>query len=415
MISYPFLRQAGPALGFGFLLAFGSSVGQTYFISLFAGEMRAELDLSHGDFGGLYTLATMASAGMLVWLGKFADRFDLVGLSILTLAILAGVALLMAGIQSALWLTIALFGLRLGGQGMLSHLAITAMGRWFTQQRGRALSVAMLGFPMGEALFPALVALLLGLLSWRQVWVGAALGLALFIMPMLLWLGRQVRQRGLDRPDPQLSQKEGKQTVSWSRQQVLRDGRFYGLLPGLLAPPFIITGVLFHQIHLVETKAWTLTEFTAFYPLYAGSATAVALGLGWLVDRYSASQILPFYLLPLGIGLSLLSISDELLVAGMFMALMGCTAGGATIVLGALWAELYGTVHLGAIRALAMALLVLATALAPGAMGWLIDLGISLDLQFRLLAVYTVVCSLGFGLLLPCLSRQRIPSGLVSR
>ena len=409
MISHRFLRQAGPALGFGFLLALGSSVGQTYFISLFAGEIRAELGLSHGDFGGLYTLATMASAGMLVWLGRFADRFDLVKLSVLTLAILAGVMLLMAGVESAPGLTMALLGLRLGGQGMLSHLAITAMGRWFTRQRGRALSVAMLGFPVGEAFFPALVALLLGLLTWRQVWIGAALGLALVIMPILLWLGRQVRQRRLDQPDTPLSHKDGKETVSWTLQQVLRDGRFYGLLPGLLAPPFIITGVLFHQAHLVAIKGWTLTGFSACYPFYAGSATVVVLGLGGLVDRYSALQILPFYLLPLGVGLVLLGSSDALPVAMVFMALMGCTAGGATLVLGALWAELYGTAHLGAIRALAMA-----TAIAPGAMGWLIDQGITLDLQFRLMAVYTLVCSLGFALLLPHLSKHRMPSELIS-
>lgn len=81
MISYRFLRQAGPALGFGCLMALASSVGQTYFISLFAGEMRIEMNLSHTEFGGLYSLATLASAGVLVWLGKFADKFDLVQLS----------------------------------------------------------------------------------------------------------------------------------------------------------------------------------------------------------------------------------------------------------------------------------------------------------------------------------------------
>ena len=98
----------------------------------------------------------------------------------------------------------------------------------------------------------------------------------------------------------------------------------------------------------------------------------------------------------------------------VFMALMGFTAGSATLVLGALWAELYGTAHLGAIRALAMALLVLATAIAPGAMGWLIDQGITLDLQFRLMAIYTLACSLGFALLLPYLSKHRMPSELIS-
>ena len=106
MRSDSFLRQAAPALGFGFLLAFGSSAGQTFFISLFAGHLQAELGLSHGDFGGLYGLATLASAGALLWLGGLADRFDLAKLGVLALAGSAGFAFLMAGAESALWLAL---------------------------------------------------------------------------------------------------------------------------------------------------------------------------------------------------------------------------------------------------------------------------------------------------------------------
>lgn len=229
-------------------------------------------------------------------------------------------------------------------------------------------------------------------------------------IPLIMWLGHKIRERGLDRPEPRLSAANGQCDASWTRAQVLRDVRFYGLLPGLLAPPFIITGVLFHQIHLLEVKAWTLSDFAACYPLYAGTATLVALGIGWLVDRYGALRLLPLYLLPLGLGLALLGTSDTILVAAVFMALMGATAGGATVVLGALWAEIYGTAHLGAIRALAVALLVLATAISPGAMGWLIDRGVSLDLQLQILSAYTIACTLGFTLLLPRLKRHRAPS-----
>jgi hypothetical protein len=45
----------------------------------------------------------------------------------------------------------------------------------------------------------------------------------------------------------------------------------------------------------------------------------------------------------------------------------------------AMWAEVYGTGHLGAIRALAAAMSVVASALAPASMGWLIDAGITIE------------------------------------
>ena len=63
-------------------------------------------------------------------------------LGILTLLGLAAASLAMAGVASALTLIGVLFGLRLFGQGMLTHVAMTAMARWFTQHRGRSLSIA---------------------------------------------------------------------------------------------------------------------------------------------------------------------------------------------------------------------------------------------------------------------------------
>ena len=38
-------------LGFGFLLAFVSSFGQTFYVALFGGEIRDAFNLSHGEFG----------------------------------------------------------------------------------------------------------------------------------------------------------------------------------------------------------------------------------------------------------------------------------------------------------------------------------------------------------------------------
>ncbi|MEO1205696.1 MAG: MFS transporter [Pseudomonadota bacterium] len=411
--TLPFLKHAGPALGFGFMLAFASSLGQTYFIALFGGQIRADLVLTHGTFGAIYTAATLTSGLALLWLGKLADRFDLPMLSIMTLLGLGGCAVLMAGTHSVTLLCLALFGLRLFGQGLLSHVMMTAMGRWFSAERGRALSVSTLGFPAGEALLPILVAVLLTVLTWRDIWLGAALGVVLLVVPAVYWLGQTVRARKLDQPQQSASTDDNAaEPQSWTRGQVLSDFRFYGLLPGILAPPFMITGVLFHQVHLVETKAWTLAMFAACYPLYALSASMVALGFGWLIDRYGTAALLPFYLLPLACGLAVAGFADGVYAAPVFMILMGATAGGATIILGALWAELYGTRHLGAIRSLSVALLVVSTAVAPGLMGWLIDFGIGLETQFVVMCAYLVAMSLVFAALLPVLATPKSPPSL---
>ena len=124
----------------GMLLSFFSSVGQTFFISLFAGQIRSEFHLSHGTFGFVYMLATLGSAVTLVWLGKVVDAVSIATASRYWITALAAAAVLMAFANSPLILLIALYLLRLLGQGMLSHTALVAMGRWFHAERGRAVS-----------------------------------------------------------------------------------------------------------------------------------------------------------------------------------------------------------------------------------------------------------------------------------
>jgi hypothetical protein len=64
-----FMRVEWRFLLFGLAMSFCSSLGQTFFISLFSAEIRGELGLSHGAFGTYYAIGTTASAISLLWLG----------------------------------------------------------------------------------------------------------------------------------------------------------------------------------------------------------------------------------------------------------------------------------------------------------------------------------------------------------
>jgi len=397
------------ALSFGFLLAFGSSVGQSYFIGLFGAELRTQLGLSHGAFGGIYAAATIASAIALLFVGKLADRLHPRNAALITTFWLTGAAALMAFVTHPVMLALALFALRLGGQGMMSHIALTTLGRWFQRERGRAVALATLGFPAAEAVLPPVVALGLVQFGFKAVWLFAAGILIALVSPALALLSTlAVRERDQAARQAENAGAASRQP-SWTQAQVLRDTRFYALCPGLLAPPFIVTGLLFHQAHLAEINGWSLPGFAALFPLFAGAALAAGLGVGALADRYGSRRIVPFFLAPLGAALLLFSLTDALPAAGLAMALTGVTAGGATVLFGTLWVELYGPAHLGAIRALTVSLMVLATALAPAAMGALIDLGLSLDLQFQGLSLYIVVCIAVLLRLRPRLTAQAPP------
>ena len=132
-------------LSAGFLLTFASACGQTWFISLSATAIKQEYGLSDGGWGGLYTLATLASAALMFWQGSVVDRVSPRLVAIATAGGFAAAAAGMAVGQSVWILGLSLFLLRFCGQGMFGHIAMTAIGRWFVAQRGRAVAIANLG------------------------------------------------------------------------------------------------------------------------------------------------------------------------------------------------------------------------------------------------------------------------------
>ena len=403
------LLAAIPELSIGVFLIFSSSIGQTFFISLFSGEIRNEFNLSHGMFGIFYSAATLVSAIVFFWLGKLTDQFNLTFLGLVTLGALSGFAFLLSSAETILILFLSLLGLRLFGQSMLSHIAITAMARWFSKKRGRALSIALLGHPIGEALLPSLIIYFLLQFTWRDIWLGVGIIIIIIIIPLVCWLGRHLKSQQFYRSNNSSLESKNILNVSWNRSQVLKDLRFYQIIPGLLASPFIVTGVFFHQIHLVETKSWSITLFAYSYPFFALSVIGVTFGTGWLVDRFSTVYLLRFFLLPLAFGLLLLASTDNTYVAPIFMILMGTSSGAATIIISSIWVELYGINYLGSIRAMCFSMVVLSTSISPALMGLLLDKGVTLDVQFIIFAIYIFICSINFGIITPNLLIARSP------
>ena len=409
MLSYKFLRENASWLLAGLLLAFGSNFGQTFFISLFGGEYRRELGLTDGEFGLLYTVATLGSALLLVNTGWIADRMPMRRLGAFVLVGLAGVCLLMSQVQNIWVFGLAIFGLRYAGQGMLSHVGVTAIARWFVASRGRALAVASWGHPIGEGLLPPTVAWLLTQMEWRSVWIVCAVFLLLGLAPLytLVLKGERV-PTGTETAGKVVTGIGGKH---WTRPEVLRHRVFWLLIPALMASPMIGTAGLFHQAHIAEIKGWTLLQFTSGFTTYAIVSVMFSLIFGMLLDRFSALSVLPLYLLPLATGMLVLSQFDGVWVPHVYLGMIGASAGAGGATMGAMWAELYGTKNLGSIRSLSMAAMVFSTALGPGLSGSLIDLGINFEAQAVPMALYVLAMAVWmFFLLRPIAGARAEPA-----
>ena len=388
-----FLRADGRWLGAGLAMTFASSAGQTFFIALFADPLRTATGLGHGGWGTLYAAATLTSALAIAVVGHVADRRPMAvpAVGVLGLAALGAVA--MSAVTSPWLLALAVFLLRFAGQGMASHVAMTAAARWFRATRGRALAVVSLGHPLGEAVLPGLVVAATAGLGWRATWLAVALGLAGVFAPLVARLGavERVPQRRPERSaEDEAAAATGLDGRHWARRDVLRHPVFWALLPGVLASPFMGTALLFQAAPLMAAKGWSLELYAAAFPAYAAASVAGGLASGLLVDRFGPVRLVPFVLLPLAAGLGLVAGATAAFAVVVFLALIGLTTGAVFTLVAALFAELYGTRHLGAVRGLVSSFTVFGTALAPGLTGLLLDAGVALETQFAVMAAVAV-------------------------
>ncbi|TDQ53284.1 MFS transporter [Actinorugispora endophytica] len=381
-------RAARGRLAGGFLLFLLSSFGQTFFVSLFSDDIRADHGLSHGGFGSLFMLATLAGALALTRVGGVVDRWSARTVVLVSVPALALGAAAMALATHVLTLFLALFVLRLFGQGMMTHTSFTLMGRWFDRGRGRATSVAALGLNAGEALLPLAVVAVAAAARWREVWWLAAAAVLLSLWPLVALLG------GGRGPGGRPGERPARGARDRTRREALRDPGFHLLVAAMAAPALVGNTVFFHQAHLGELRGWPPEVLASAFTAYAAVTVVANLAGGHLVDRFTALRTVPFYLLPLGCGLLVLAAVDEPWGAFAFMALYGVTNGLSLGLFGAVWPEMYGTAHLGAIRSVVVAVLVFASAAGPGVTGLLIDAGVAYPPQVAALGAYCLAASL---------------------
>ena len=376
---------------FGFVFTFFSCVGQSFFIGLFNSNIREELNISHGEFGAIYGIATLCSSLTLIWLGKKIDDLKLINYSFLVVIFLSFAALFFSLVNGIIVLVLGIFFLRLSGQGLMAHTASVGISRYFNQSRGKALSCVWIGMSLGEFLLPVMIVYFLSFLYWRNVWQGIAV-IILLILPMFTYLTiKDINKFSRENNNGDHANKNIDTVKSWTRREVLKDLKFYSILPAMLASSFIITGIVINQTFIIESKDWGKFAIAKSFMIYSLLTVATLFLSGFLVDKFTSRKIFPLLNVPLLLSLVILVFFDHPYSAFVFMGFMGISNGLTNVLMSSFWAEIYGVNHLGSIKALTGSLMVFSTALATAIFGILIDLGYSIENIAFLCSVYTAI------------------------
>jgi MFS family permease len=392
---FNFIHKNFNLLFFGFLIAFSSGFGQTFFISLFSNDFRATFNLSNTEFGSIYSIATVLSAITIIWAGKLIDT---VNLKKYTLTIVFGMAIacLMASLAfNIFFLFLTIYFLRLFGQGLMGHTSRTTIARYFNTNRGKALAISGFGFYIGEMIYPIIIVFLILTIGWRLTWFSSSIFVFVILGLSFYFLLRNNNFK----IEKNLNNNTEFQQVSWRRRDVLKDTKFYIYLPLSLLMSFTVTGFLFHQVFIADIKSWTMMNLAQSFIFFAVSGLIGSIFSGLLVDKFTGRKLIPFHLIPMALILVSLLFSNHVYILYLYMAGLGFSNGFTENISNSLWAEMYGVNNLGSIKALLTFFGVLASASSPFLYGILLDqtnsINILVYLSLTLILIFSMMAYIG--------------------
>lgn len=365
------LRKRFPLISFGVFSIFYTAPGQTFFISLIIPRVLASHPRLENQFEWQYSLATFLAALLLNPAGRFIDKSSPFKILLFnTTAFALGCLLLSAGFlgDNFFWPVLALFLLRLFGQGVFGLTASTFISRSFDRNRGKASGIMSLGFPLSEIVFPPLLLVLLSLVNWQAAYQVLALSLFIVFLPVAWVLLRLSRlpPRGEtypeERPEAMGGLTSSRSGAGQDRKayfeghyqyrlgECLRELRFHALLAAACLPPVVMTALFFHQGRIFEWRGWPPEWAAWFLASYAVTKAAGSLFMGPVVDRLG--PFLPFTLviLLLATGPLFILISDAAVWGFLYLSWMGAALGFSTPVSSVIWPRLFGIEHLGSIK-----------------------------------------------------------------
>ena len=390
---FRFIKRNFQKVSFGWLLTFLSGFGQTFLISLYVPEIIRSFEISEGAFGAIYAACTIAASLIMLSVGHMVDHKPVKIVTALTIGGLGLSSILLGLSYHLIFLFIALVGLRLAGQGLLSHISMTIISKQFDKNRGKALSVSSLGFSVGEAIFPVIIAFIIGWFDWRIAAIISGSSLLLYLI--------KLKFTNLDHFDKKLSSAAKPSAFSLLKdyKSVVFDKKFFIMIPASLIFGFSMTAIFFYQYVFVENKGWSVQLYATFFTMYAVTRFLFSLFGGVWVDRFTAKKLFRYFLIPVTLGLLPFAFMESILGALIFLILAGITSGISGTVRTSVIAEIYGTEQLGLIRSVFTMFMVFSTAMGSLVVGLLIDAGLSFE---------TIILGIFSAMLLTILNSQRI-------
>ena len=393
--------------------------GQTAGVSVFTDHLIAATGLSRLALSNAYLIGTLTSGLLLPFGGVFIDRFGarlvVVGASIwlaMTLIYLSISARLAQWTSSGLSLNssvpvafvllcIGFVSLRFSGQGMLTLVSRTTLGKWFDRRRGLASGTASVFVSCGFSAAPLLLTFFIDGLGWRGAWLSLAalVGLGMGTIGWLFYRdnpeecglvmdGRAptpvAPHLAVTTPKPQSSHSSDippspseqsavsnraqdyvSTTRDLTRTEALRTLTFWAVTLALASQALTITGITFHIVDIGASVGLPQKQTVAIFLPIAIVSMLTSYLIGTLSDQVKLRVLFIGMMFFEAIGITGMAHMDSLGLRIIAMVGLGISGGCFGTLSAVSMPRYFGRQHLGAISGVEMMTLVMASATGP--------------------------------------------------
>ncbi|HJL20815.1 MAG TPA: MFS transporter [Polyangiaceae bacterium LLY-WYZ-15_(1-7)] len=367
-------------VGVGTLGVLASIPGQTMGVSVFTDALIDATGLTRLQVANAYLAGTLLSGLTLPFGGARLDRLGARATAALAALALGATLLYLShvdaigdalggGVPAVLALVVGFFCLRFSGQGMLTMVSRTMLGKWFDRRRGLASGISGVFVSFGFGAAPLLFDAWIGRAGWRGAWREMALvvGLGMAALALLLYRDNPercgLRMDGDPAATPEEEEARARTERAYTRGQALRTLAFWALTFAMATQALVITGITFHIVDLSASAGMDRSAAVAIFLPMSVVSTVVGLAGGALADRLPVRALLVTMMLAQGAAVFACAHLDSL----FWLAVAGFgISGGLFNPLGTVaYPRFFGRRHLGSIVGVEMMCLVVASALGP--------------------------------------------------
>ena len=368
-----------------------SAPGQSYSVAAFKEPMRESLAISETSFSLAYAFATIISGALLPKVGRMVDRHGSRRM-LPIIALLLGVACMaMSQVGGLVSLYLGFSFVRALGQGALTLIAAWMVSEWFARRRGFATALSGMGGSLSVMTIPLLNAYVIYSYGWQTGWIVLAFSVWLLLfLPSLILVRDRPEDLGLypdgdDSPESHAMEqsKAGScgisQNSNWEISAVIRDPTFWKMLTVPATSGMVGTGLIFHAVSLLGSRGVSAGWAMGLISLQATVATCAVLLAGWLTDRYPARFLLAAAMLLLAASSTTVLLMPIPVLAVFYAAMLGVHGSIIRSTGTVVWINYYGRANQGAIRGIAMSVMIFAAAAGPLPLALSIDWSGSYD------------------------------------